>query len=73
MRADVENVLEQVRPMLAADGGGVDLVDIEDGVVKLRLRGACSGCPGARITLHMGIERLLKEKVPGVVRVESVE
>ena len=67
MREEVEQVINQIRPMLAADGGDVDLVDIVDGVVKLRLRGACHGCPSAAATLHGGIETLLKEKVPGVV------
>jgi len=72
MREQVEQVLAEIRPYINADGGDVQLVDIEGGVVKLRLLGACHGCPGARMTLHMGIETRLKELVPGVERVEAV-
>ncbi len=72
MRADVEMVLEKVRPALQADGGDVELVDVEGGVVKVRLTGACGGCPMASITLKNGIEALLKKEIPSVDRVESV-
>ena len=72
MRADVETVLEKVRPALQADGGDVELVDVEGGVVKVRLTGACGGCPMASITLKNGIEALLKKEIPSVDRVESV-
>jgi Fe-S cluster biogenesis protein NfuA len=72
-REEVEATLEKVRPALQADGGDVELVDVDDnGVVKVRLQGACSGCPHAAMTLHMGIERLLKESIPGVESVEAV-
>lgn len=73
MREKVAQVIEKIRPMLVADGGDVELVDVEDGVVKVRLRGACVGCPAAAATLHGGIEKMLMEEVEGVVRVESVE
>ena len=72
MRTDVEKVLGKIRPALQADGGDVELVDVEGGVVKVRLTGACGGCPMANITLKNGIEALLKEEIPAVDRVESV-
>jgi len=72
MREKVEAALKQVRPMLVADGGDVQLVDVKDGVVKLKLTGACGGCPMAMMTLKGGIERTLKEKVPGVKEVVAV-
>lgn len=73
MREQVQEALEKVRPFLQRDGGDVELVDItEDGVVKVRLRGACSGCPGATQTLKMGIERVLKQAVPEVKEVVQV-
>jgi Fe-S cluster biogenesis protein NfuA len=72
MREKVEAVLAQIRPMLEADGGGVDLVDVEDGVVKVRLLGACGGCPMRQMTLSGSIERMLKEQLPEVKEVVSV-
>ena len=72
MREKVEEVLNQIRPSLQADGGDVELVDIVDGVVKLKLKGSCAGCPMSQMTLAFGIERVLKEKVPEVKKVESV-
>jgi len=72
MREQVEAVINEIRPMLQADGGDIELVDVEDGVVKVRLRGACAGCPGAQMTLKMAVERRLKEQVPEVERVEPV-
>ena len=72
MKEQVEKVLEEIRPGLQADGGDVELVDIEDGVVKVRLKGACAGCPMSQMTLSFGIEKILKEKVPGVTKVEAV-
>ena len=73
MKEQVEKALEDIRPMLMADGGNVELVDVtEDGNVKLKLVGACSGCPSSQVTLKMGIEQALKEKVPGVRSVEEV-
>lgn len=72
MKTDVERVLCKIRPALQADGGDVELVDVENGVVKVRLTGACGGCPMANVTLKNGIEALLKEEIPAVSRVESV-
>lgn len=69
MREKVEEVLNQIRPALLADGGDVELLDVSGGVVKLRLAGACGGCPMATVTLRLGIERVLKEQVPEVKEV----
>lgn len=69
----VTEVIDVIRPMLQADGGDIELVDVsEAGVVQVRLRGACAGCPGAQMTLKMGVERHLKERVPEVTEVVSV-
>lgn len=66
-------VMNAIRPMLQADGGDIELVDVTgDGVVQVRLRGACAGCPGAQMTLKMGVEKNLKEKVPEVSEVVCV-
>ena len=72
MNENVEKVLEQIRPSLQADGGDVELVGVKDGVVSLRLTGACGCCPMSTATLKMGIERILKSKVPEVKEVVSV-
>ena len=72
MREKVEEILKQIRPSLQADGGDVELVDVVDGVVKLRLKGSCAGCPMSQMTLAFGIERVLKEKLPEVIKVEAV-
>jgi Fe-S cluster biogenesis protein NfuA len=70
MKEKVEKALAKIRPMLAADGGDVNLVEVTDkGVVKLKLTGACGSCPMSQMTLKMGIERLLKEEVPEVKEV----
>jgi Fe-S cluster biogenesis protein NfuA len=72
MREKVEAALAQVRPALQADGGDVELIDVREGVVMLRLTGACGGCPMATMTLRQGIERALKKEVPGVKEVIAV-
>ena len=72
MRVKVEAVLDRVRPVLQADGGDVELVDVSDGVVKLRLTGACGGCPMSTMTLRLGIERVLKEEIPEVKEVVAI-
>ncbi len=72
MREKVEAVLDQLRPALLADGGDVQLVDVMDGVVTVRLTGACDGCAMATMTLRHGIERMLKEQVPEVKEVVAV-
>ena len=73
MKEEVEEVLETLRPMLMQDGGNVELVDIEDGVVKVRLVGYCSSCSSSTMTLKMGIEKALKKAIPMVRCLESVE
>ena len=73
IREKVQDALEKVRPSLQADGGDVQLVEVEDsGLVKVRLMGACGGCPMSQMTLKMGIEKILKQNVPEVTSVESV-
>lgn len=72
MREQVEEVLEWLRPGLQSDGGDVELVDVLDGVVTLRLIGACSGCPMSAMTLKMAIERSLRQRIPDVVEVVAV-
>ncbi|MDD5435822.1 MAG: NifU family protein [Nitrospira sp.] len=72
MDENVKKVLEQIRPSLQADGGDVELVGVKDGVVSVRLTGACGGCPMSQITLKMGIERLLKSKLPDIKEVVAV-
>lgn len=72
MRDKVEAVLAKIRPSLVADGGNVELVDVKDGVVKLKLTGACAGCPMSTMTLKNGIERILKREIPEVKEVVSV-
>ena len=69
----VENALAKIRPMLQADGGDVDLVGVAEGIVKVRLKGACSGCPMSQMTLKNGIERFLKKEIPEIISVESAE
>jgi Fe-S cluster biogenesis protein NfuA len=74
LRDKVTQSLNTIRPRLQADGGDVELVDVNDeGVVYVRLAGACRGCPGAVMTLRMGIERILKAQVPEVTAVEAVQ
>jgi len=72
MQDKVEEVLDKIRPSLMADGGNVELIAVNDGVVKVRLTGACGGCPMAALTLKMGIERILKQEIPEVKEVVAV-
>jgi Fe-S cluster biogenesis protein NfuA len=73
MKSKIQNAINQIRPNLQADGGDVELVDVsEDGVVKVRLTGACRGCPMSQMTLKIGIEKFLKKEVPEVKEVVSV-
>jgi Fe-S cluster biogenesis protein NfuA len=73
MKEQVQEVLDMVRPALQADGGDVELVDVtDDGVVSVRLTGACGSCPMSTMTLKMGIERTLKQKIPAVTEVVQV-
>ncbi len=69
---NVETVLDELRPYLMADGGNVELVEIDGPVVKLRLQGACGSCPSSTMTLRMGIERRLREFIPEIAEVEQV-
>ncbi|MEW6572893.1 MAG: NifU family protein [Bacillota bacterium] len=72
MKEKIEAALDRIRPYLQRDGGDVELVAVEDGVVKVRLKGACGGCPMATMTLKQGIERTLKQTVPEVKEVVAV-
>ena len=72
MRDKVEEVLNKVRPSLMADGGGVELVEVNYGNVKVKLTGACAGCPMSTITLKMGIEKILKQEIPEIKEVIAV-
>jgi len=72
MRDEIEAVLKQIRPSLQADGGDVELIDVSQGTVKVRLKGACGSCPMATMTLKNGVERLLKEKLPEIKEVVAV-
>ncbi len=71
-KEEVEEILNKVRPSLLADGGDVELVDVENGVVKVKLIGACAGCPMSQMTLKMGIEKFLKKELPEVKEVISI-
>ena len=75
LNVKVQEVLDHLRPLIQADGGDIELVDINEdtGVVSIRFKGACKGCPGAAMTLKMGVERHMKEKVPQVTSVIAVE
>jgi Fe-S cluster biogenesis protein NfuA len=72
MKEKVQAVLDKIRPALQADGGNIELVDIVDGIVKVKLLGACQGCMGAQMTLKMGVEKALKEAIPEVKAVQAV-
>lgn len=72
LKTKVQNALNRIRPALQADGGDVELVDVVGKVVKVRLTGACGGCPMSQMTLQMGIQRAIKEVVPEIERVEAV-
>jgi Fe-S cluster biogenesis protein NfuA len=72
MREKVEEVLNKIRPALKADGGDVELVDVKDGIVSVKLTGHCAGCPMSTMTLKNGIERILKEQIAEVKQVVSV-
>ncbi len=72
MKEKVESALKKIRPMLQADGGDVEFVEVENGVVKVRLQGACAGCPMSQMTVKNGIEKLLKEEIPEIEAVEAI-
>ena len=72
MEEQVKAAIEKIRPLLQRDGGDIELVSVEEGVVKVRLQGACSGCPMSQMTLKGVVEQTIKKEVPGVERVETV-
>ncbi len=72
MKERVEQALNKIRPALEADGGGIELIEVVDGVVKVRLQGACQGCMGAQMTMKMGVERVIKEEIPEIKSVEAI-
>ena len=72
LKKSVELALEKIRPMLQRDGGDIELVEVTDGVVKVRLTGACKGCPMSQMTLKQGVEKLLMKEVPGLKEVQAV-
>jgi len=72
IRERVAKALEELRPRLQADGGDMELMGVDNGIVKVRLKGACAGCPMSTMTLKMGVEQYLKKKIPEIVRVEAL-
>ncbi len=72
MREKIEKALETIRPALRGDGGDVELIDVGDGVVRVRLKGACGGCPMSQLTLTRGVEQAIKKAVPEVKKVEAI-
>ncbi len=72
LKQAVEKALEKIRPLLQRDGGDIELVEVSDGVVKVRLTGACKGCPMSQMTLKQGVEKLLMKEVPGLKQVQAV-
>ena len=72
MKERVEQVINRIRPAVQMDGGDIELVDVVDGLVKLRLVGSCSGCPSSTMTLKMGIERAIRAEVPEITGVEAI-
>ena len=69
----VEKALKELRPQLQADGGDIELVEVENGIVKVKMKGACAGCPMSTMTLQWGVENFLKKKIPGIVKIEAVQ
>ena len=72
MKEKIQEAIDKIKPMLQADGVDVEFVDYEDGIVKVRLQGACAGCPMSQMTVKNGIERVLKQEIPEIKSVESV-
>lgn len=72
VRDRVEKAIQELRPRLQADGGDIELLGMVDGVVRVRLKGACAGCPMSTMTIKMGVERYLKQRIPEVVKVEAL-
>ena len=72
IKEKVVKAIEEIRPNLQADGGDIELVDVENGIAKVKLKGACAGCPMSTMTIKWGVERFLKQKVPEVIKVETI-
>lgn len=72
LKPAVEKALAKIRPLLQRDGGDIELIGVDDGIVKVRLTGACKGCPMSQMTLKQGVERLLLQEVPGLRQVQAV-
>jgi len=72
IRQQAEEAIKDIRPHLQADGGDIELVDVEDGVAKVRLKGACAGCPMSTMTMKWGVENFLKKRVPEITQVETI-
>jgi len=72
IREQAEEAIQEIRPHLQADGGDIELVDVEDGVAKVRLKGACAGCPMSTMTMKWGVEDFLKKRVPEITKVETI-
>lgn len=72
MKDKVEKAIEEVKPYLQTDGGDIELISVENGVVQVRLKGTCAGCPMSKMTLQWGVERFLRSKIPEVRRVEAI-
>jgi Fe-S cluster biogenesis protein NfuA len=72
MKEKIEKALADIRPSLQADGGDVEFVDVENGIVRVRLTGACSGCPMSQMTLKQGIEAYIRKEIPEILSVEAV-
>ena len=69
----VQKAIQELRPNLQADGGDIELLGVEEGVVKVKLKGACAGCPMSTMTIQWGVERFLKKRIPEIVKVEAVQ
>lgn len=72
MKKQVESVLNKIKPSITADGGDVELISVDKGIVKVKLKGACGRCPMAEMTLKMGIERMIKQEIPEIKEVIAV-
>jgi len=72
LKEKVQKAIAEIRPNLQADGGDIELVNVEDGIVKVRLKGACAGCPMSAMTVQWGVENFLKKKIPEVSKVEAI-
>ncbi|MGQ9565426.1 MAG: NifU family protein [Candidatus Bathyarchaeales archaeon] len=72
VKEKIQKALSEIRPQLQADGGDIEFVDVKDGIVKVKLKGACAGCPMSTMTIQMGVESYLKRKIPEVTKVEAI-